>query len=594
MAEHLARKLAVILHADVVGSTRLVQRDETLAHERIRNTFLEFSNTIESYGGLTHELRGDALVAEFDRASDAISASLAFQAGVSESSMNIDDDIVAQLRIGISMGEVVIADNTVTGAGVVLAQRIEQLARPGGVCVQAAAYETAPKRLPYRYKSLGECELKGFDEPVRVYSVTLEDGKPIPPPDRALRSERPELDLPDKPSIAVLPFANMSGDAEQEYFADGVADDLITALSNVQSFFVIARNSTFVYRDQAVDVKQVGRELGVHYVVEGSVRKGGDRLRVNAQLLDATTGKHIWANRYDGGMDDIFDFQDEITASIVGAIEPHLNRAELERVKQKRPENLDAYDFTLRGLAAMNELTPESTAEALELYRKAIAVDPKYARAYACASWCYRRHVQLKGLTLSAEDKVESIRLAHSALKLDQTDPYVLWQAGMTLGFLEHDFDTMTELVDRSLESNSNSVRAWIASGSLRCILGEPERAIEDAERAMRLSPLDTSKWVAYGVLASAHMQKGDYEEAASWARRSVREHPFNLPAYHVLAASCAQTGHPDEARDAIKQLRALDPEITIARLVEIYPVAKYKNLVGFVDGLRKAGLPDE
>ena len=399
--------------------------------------------------------------------------------------------------------------------------------------------------------------------------------------------------LPDKPSIAVLPFANLSGDPEQEYFSDGITDDLITALSNVRSFFVIAHHSSFTYKGRAVDVKDVGRELGVHYVLEGSVRKAGNRVRVTAQLVEAASGNHIWADRYDGALDDIFDLQDEISASVVGAIEPQLHRAEVERIRHKRPESFDAYDLTLSGLAKMNKLNPRDTADALTLFLEAIELDANYARAYVCASYCHRRQVQLKGMVLSEEDKAASIRLAHAGLRADRTDPYVLWQAAMTVALVEKDYEEAAALVDRSLAINANANRAWIASGMLRCFLGDPETAIEHAERAMRLSPLDISMWVAESVMANACMQLGNYEEALAWARKTARRHPDNLPAHHVLAASAAQLGRRQEAEAAVRDVLEMDPALTIARLKEIYPVARYKNLEGFIEGLRKAGLPE-
>ncbi|MEE8121196.1 MAG: adenylate/guanylate cyclase domain-containing protein, partial [Anaerolineales bacterium] len=287
MAEHSPRKLAVILHADVVGSTALVQKNETLAHERIQESFRRFSKTIESYGGTTHELRGDALVAGFGRVSDAICASVAFQRENSDFNTTLEDDIQPRLRLGIAMGEVVIADNTVTGEGVVLAQRLEQIAKPGGVCIQGAAYETVPKRLPFHYETLGEQTLKGFEEPVRAYGITLKAGEAVPAPESVSRSEKLALKTPDKPSIAVLAFTNMSGDPEQEYFSDGLTEDIITALTHWRSFPVIARNSSFAYKDKPVDIIRVGQELQARYLLEGSVRKGADRVRISAQLIDA-------------------------------------------------------------------------------------------------------------------------------------------------------------------------------------------------------------------------------------------------------------------------------------------------------------------
>lgn len=292
-------------------------------------------------------------------------------------------------------------------------------------------------------------------------------------------------------------------------------------------------------------------------------------------------------------LDDIFDLQDKITTTVVGAIEPHLNRAEFERTKQKRPDGLDAYDFTLRGLQAMNELTPEGTAKALVLFKRAIEADPNYARANVCASWCYRRHVQLRGLTLPENERSECIRLADAALRADGTDPYVLWQAAMTRMLVEGDLDSATALLDRSLAINANSTRAWSASGILRCTLGEPGVAIDHAERAIRLSPLDPSMWVPHGLVANAKLQLGDYQQAMSFARKSIRLHRYNLPVYYVLAASYAQLGHMGEARDTVCQLLNLDPEAAISRLQQIFPVARYQNLEGFLEGLRKAGLAD-
>ena len=309
-------KLAVILHADIAGSTSLVQQDEHLAHERIQDTFLRFSGTIEKYQGHVRELRGDALLAEFERASDAVTAVLAFQAEQAEFVAQLNDNIQPAVRVGISLGEVIIADNTVTGAGVVLAQRIEQLAEPGGLCITGAVHEALPQRMPFEQDDLGERQVKGFDEQIKVYAVSLCPGASIPEPEALPQTEAVALALPDKPSIAVLPFTNMSGDSEQEYFSDGITEDIITALSRISGLLVVARNSTMVYKGKTVDVRQVGKEQGVRYVLEGSVRKGGNRVRITAQLIDATTGHHQWADRYDRDLNDIFAVQDEVTRNV--------------------------------------------------------------------------------------------------------------------------------------------------------------------------------------------------------------------------------------------------------------------------------------
>ncbi len=594
-SKRLPRKLAAILYADVAGYSRLTGEDEDATHRALSEYLDLISRTIVSHHGQVMHYAGDAVLAKFDAVVDAMSSAVAVQDELEARNRQLSEQRKLQFRIGVNLGDVIEDRGDIYGDGVNVAARLESLAEPGGICISESVRTAIGNKLPLDYEFMGEQSVKNIAEPVRSYRVTMKtasDTQTVPASANDSR-EPPEPEPSDKPSIAVLPFTNMSAEPEQEYFADGVTEDIITALSNVQSFFVIARNSTFTYKGKSVDVKDVGRQLGVRYVMEGSIRKAGNQVRVTAQLLDAGSGKHIWADKYDGALDDIFDLQDQITSTVIGAIEPRLHRAEIERVKHKRPDSLDAYDYVLRGLASMNELTPEDTAAGLHQFRLAIERDPNYARAYACASWCYRRHVQINGMTLSEEDRDECIRLTNAALKADDTDPYVLWHAGLTAGLLENDLDAGTALVDRSLAINPNSVRAWASSGMLRNISANTSTAIEHAERAMRLSPLDTAMWVLYSVLAIAHMQEQRYEDAASWARKSIRQHRFNLPAYHVLAASCTHRDRLDEAKETIQQLLELDPELTITRLQEIYPVANYKNLDSFLDGLRRAGLPE-
>ncbi len=594
-SKRLPRKLAAILYADVAGYSRLTGEDEDATHRALSEYLDLISLTIEAHHGQVMHYAGDAVLAKFDAVIDAMSSAVAVQDELEARNRQLSEQRKLQFRIGINLGDVIEDRGDIYGDGVNVAARLEGLAEPGGICISESVRTAIGNKLPLSFEFMGEQSVKNIAEPVRSYRVITKTASDARTADNSANDskEPPEPEPSDKPSIAVLPFTNMSADPEQEYFSDGVTEDIITALSNVRSFFVIARNSTFTYKGKSVDVKDVGRQLGVRYVMEGSVRKAGNRVRVTAQLLDAGSGKHIWADKYDGALDDIFDLQDQITSTVIGAIEPRLQRAEFERVKHKRPDSLDAYDFVLRGLASMNKLTPEDTAEGLHQFRLAIERDPNYGRAYACASWCYRRHVQISGMTLSEEDRNESIRLTDAALKADDTDPYVLWQAGLTAGLLENDLDAATALVDRSLAINPNAVRAWASSGLLRNILADTSTAIEHAERAMRLSPLDTAMWVLYSVLAIAHMQEQRYEDAASWARKSIRQHRHNLPAYHVLAASCTQLDRLDEAKKTIQQLLELDPELTITRLQEIFPVANYKNLDSFLDGLRRAGLPE-
>ena len=588
--ENVTRKLAAVLAADVAGYTRLMEADEETTLENwwsARNEVIDPS--IDEHGGRIVKHTGDGFLAEFSTATEAVRCAVAMQNALLIRHSGTPEDKRFAFRMGINLGEIVADDEDIYGDGVNIAARIESLAEPGGIWISANIHEQVHKKLEIPFLDMGERTMKNLSSPVRVFRIVLS----VDPRDRSGAAARATSAKGDKPTIAVLPFTNLSGDADQEYFADGITEDLITALSNVQSFFVIARNSTYVYKGRAVDVKQVSRDLGAHYVMEGSVRKAGNRVRVSAQLLNATEGTHVWGDRYDGALDDIFDLQDKITANVVGAIEPQFLTAEAERIKQKHPESLDAYDYTLRGLALMNALTPEDADEALRLFRMASEIDPSYGRPLVCASWCYRRKVQITGMNLSDDDRDESLRLANAALKVGRTDPYVMWQAGLTFAHLERKFDEAMALIDRSLSVNANSNRAWLASAMIRCMAGDPEGAIDHAERARLLSPLETSAWVADGALATAHMQEERYEQAVTWARNACRANAYNAPAYHVLAASSAQIDRMDDAKSALDRALELNPDLTVSRLREIYPIENYRNLDGFLTGLRLAGLAE-
>jgi len=443
--DQLSRKLAVILHADVVGSTSLVQKNETLAHERIQSAFNSFSKTISSYGGIAREIRGDALVAEFKRASDAVAAALAFQRSNEQINSTLGDEIRPKLRIGISLGEVIIADNTITGAGVVLAQRLEQLAEPGGVVVQGSVSETVPSRMPFEYKNLGEREVKGFDQPVRAFSVLLKQGEEIPVPEANLVSpaEHPDnsqilailppetyesltgepLVLPDKPSIAVLPFQNMSGDTEQEYFADGMVEDIITTLSRIPDLIVIARNSTFVYKGRAVDVRQVGKELGVGHVLEGSVRKSGGRLRITAQLVNSQNGDHIWAERYDRNLDDIFAIQDEITHNIVVELQVKLVQGEDSRLVASGTKSVEAWELATRSGILIDSHIRDNTVIAKQLLNRALELDENYPTAWVMLGWVYWEESVWNWSAEPEATMQKALEAAEKALSLDPDFP---------------------------------------------------------------------------------------------------------------------------------------------------------------------------
>jgi TolB-like protein/Tfp pilus assembly protein PilF len=403
----------------------------------------------------------------------------------------------------------------------------------------------------------------------------------------------PQLALPDKPSIAVLPFQNLSGDSEQEYFADGVVEDIISALSRKRWLFVIARNSSFTYKGRAVDVKQVGRELGVRYVLEGSVRKSANRVRITGQLIDAATGVHLSAERFDGDLEDIFDLQDRITASVVGAISPKLEQAEIERARQKPTESLDAYDYFLRAMAKFYQWSRGTNDEAMQLFYKAIEIDPEFATAYSMAAWCYAWRKISGWMTDPAQEIAEGARLAWRAVELGKDDSVALARAGHALALLIGDLDSGAAYIDRALVLDPNLARGWYASGWVRNYRGEPDVAIEHLARAMRLSPLDPTLYHMQAGTGFAHMLAGRFDEASSWAERAFRQEQNYHPAAIVRAASYALCGRMEEAGRAMERLRQIDPTLRISNLKDRHPIRRPSDLARLADGLRKAGLPE-
>ena len=401
--------------------------------------------------------------------------------------------------------------------------------------------------------------------------------------------------LPDKPSMAVLPFQNMSDDPEQEYFADGIVEDIITALCHIRWLFVIARNSSFAYKGRAVDPKQVGRELGVRYVLEGGVRKAARRVRITAQLVDASTGAHLWADHFDGSLEDIFDLQDQVTASVVGAILPKLEEAEIERAKRKPTESLDAYDYFLRGLASTHRMTRESVSEALALFAKAIELDPDFASPHGVAAFCYVVR-KINGWTVDrAQEVADAARLAWRAAELGKDDAVALAFGGLALGYVAGDLEGAIALIDRALALNPNQAAAWYASGTVRAFRGgEPDVAIEHLARAMRLSPFDPFMFTMQGVTAFAHFFAGRYDEASSWAEKAFWERPNILATLRIAAVSNAYAGRLEEARKAVARALELDPDMRLSNLKDrIGTFRRPEDFAKYADGLRKAGLPE-
>jgi TolB-like protein len=401
------------------------------------------------------------------------------------------------------------------------------------------------------------------------------------------------LALPDRPSIAALPFLNLSGDPGQEYFADGVVEDITSALSRIRWLFVIARNSSFTYKGRAVDVKQVGRELGVRYVLEGSVRKAAERVRITGQLIDATTGGHLWADRFEGTLDDVFELQDQVTASVVGAIAPQLERAEIERAKRKPTESLDAYDYYLRGMANLHRGTRVSIDEALAQFYHALRRDQNFASAYAMAAWCHLWRKVNGWMTDRPRETAEGARLARRAIELGRDDAVALTRSGHALGHFTGDLDGGIALIDRALVLDPNLASAWFLGGFLRVWHGEPDGAIEHFARAMRLSPLDPEMYRMQAGMAVAHLFAGRFEAASSWAEKAFRDLPSFLMVVGIIAASHALAGRTDEARRAMDHLRQLDSTLRISNLEDWLPIHRPADLATLADGLRRAGLPE-
>jgi TolB-like protein/DNA-binding SARP family transcriptional activator len=402
-----------------------------------------------------------------------------------------------------------------------------------------------------------------------------------------------ELPLPDKPSIAVLPFQNLSGDPEQEYFADGIVEEIITALSRMRWLFVIDRNSSFIYKGRAVHIRQIGRELGVRYVLEGSVRKSASRVRITGQLVDATSATHLWAERFEGGLEDVFDLQDQVTAGVVGAIGPKLELAEIERIKHKPTESLDAYDLFLRGMACVHRWTREANVEALRLFYRAIDLDADFASAYGMAARCYSQRKASAWVVDRAKEVAETARLARRAVELGKDDAVALCTAGIALSFVVGERDEGGDLLNRALALNPNWAWAWIFSGWNKVWQGEPDIAIEYLGRAMRLSPQDPQIVNAYAAIASAHFFAGRHTEAAAWAEKAMREQPNHFIATCMAAASSALVSRPTKAARAMARLRELDPSLRMSNLETLFPIRRPEDFAMWSRGMRMAGLPE-
>jgi TolB-like protein/class 3 adenylate cyclase/Tfp pilus assembly protein PilF len=527
----LEHRLAAIMATDVVGYSQRMQSDEAGTLTALNAIRAASQNQIKQHRGRIANTAGDSVLAEFVSAVDAVRCALALQDTLDQHNL--------QVRVGIHLGDVVDQDGDLFGTAVNVAARLQSIAQPGGIVVSAAVRDAIAGKLPASFADLGLKTLKNIEEPIRAYALSPKTGSVSPGVSQLVEP----LPLPSKPSIAVLPFDNLSGDREQEYFADGMVEEIITALSRMRWLFVIARNSSFTYKGKAVDVKQVGRELGVRYVLEGSVRKAGSRVRITGQLIDTSTGAHLWADRFDGALEDIFDLQDQVTASVVGAIAPKLEQAEIERTRRKPTENLDAYDYYLRGLAAFHQWTKEGNDDALSNLYRAIELDPNFASACGMAARCYAQRKGSGWITDSAHDVAEAAKLARRAVALGKDDAVALCTAGFALVHLGEDIEYGDALISQALVLNPNLASAWLFSGWAKASLGEPEVAIEHVTRAMRLSPNDPLKFSMFCALGLAHFIAGRYTQALAVAEAAARDRPEYVHPICIVAASAALSG---------------------------------------------------
>jgi TolB-like protein/class 3 adenylate cyclase len=592
MAEdRVDRRLAAIFAGDIAGYSRLMGTDEEGTLRQLKAHRKELVDPkITEHRGRIVKTTGDGMLVEFVSVVDAVRCAVDIQRGMAERNTEVPVEKRIEFRIGINIGDIIIDGDDIFGDGVNVAARLQALADPGGIMVSGIVHDQVRDKLSFGFEDLGEQAVKNIARPVGVHRVQISE---FHTPTAVKLGTPANMPISSRPSIAVLPFANMSGDPEQEYFADGIVEEIITALSHMRWLSVIARNSSFTYKGKNVDVKQIGRDLGVRYVLEGSVRKGGNRLRITGQLIDTATGAHLWADRFDGATEDIFELQDQITAKVLSAIAPKLEQAEIERAKRKPTENLDAYDYFLRGMAGIHQWTKESYDEALRLFYRSIELDPGFASAYGMASWCFVWRKVNGWMNDRVNEVAEAERLARRAVELGPDDAIALSGGGYALVFVAHDLDNGPAFIERALALNPNLSWALYSGGWTKAFLGEPDAAIKHLSDAMRLSPFDPLGFRAQSGIAFANFLAGRYDEAISWAEKALRERPNNLAAIRELAAASALAGRLPEAQRAMAQLRQIDPTKRVSTVKDWVPLRRPDDLNRLQEGLRKAGLPD-
>jgi adenylate cyclase len=595
----MQRRLAAILAADVVAYSRLMAEDEAGTLDALKEHRRELIDpTIARHNGRTVKLMGDGALVEFASVVDAIACAAEIQAAMAGRNTGVPEARRITFRIGINLGDVIVEGDDIYGGGVNVAARLEALAEPGGICLSGTAYDTAYDKLDLVFEDLGEQQVKNIDQPVRTYRVVL-DGEPGRGADAGVDAGAvpgavpgAALALPDKPSLAVLPFANMSAEPDQEFFADGISEDIITELSKFRTLFVIARNSSFAFKGQSVDVKEVSARLGVRYVVEGSVRRAGGRVRITAQLIDAVDDSHIWAERYDRDLEDIFAVQDEVTRAIVSAIEPQLASSERLRARRKPTESLGAWECYQRGLWHIHQYRAEDAEEAIAFLGRAIELDPTFASAHAGLAFVLYYKVILGFSEDRPGDLARALAAGTAAVRLDENDPF----AHVALGRVhtaKGEHDQAIDYCNRAIDLNPNYASAYFGRAHSLWMSGRPAEAVLSHDEAMRLSPRDPLLWAFHASKAIALILLERYEEALEHARQAQRQPNTALWAFMPEVSALGLMGRLDEARSALERVHRLKPDVTCSFATQVLPISRKADREHFVRGLKAAGVPE-
>jgi TolB-like protein/class 3 adenylate cyclase len=578
MKQPVERRLAAILAADVAGYSRLMGLDEAGTAKALREHRATADPVIAQHGGRIVKTTGDGVLIEFSSVVGAVQCAMALQKLAAERNTGLPDESRMEWRIGIHVGDVLVEGDDILGDGVNIAARLEGIAEPGGICISDDAFRQVRGKIEVEFADMGEQSLKNIARPLRVYSIgpSLATEQPTTPPTAPA--------LPDKPSIAVLPFANMSGDREQEYFVDGMVEEIITALSRIRWLFVIARNSTYTYKGRTVDVKQVGRELGVRYVLEGSVRKAGGRVRITAQLIDALSGTHLWADRFDGSLEDVFNLQDKVAFSAAGVIESTLQTAEIRRAVDRPTTELTTYDLYLRALPEHRSWDRERIHSALDLLERAIERDPNFGPALAAAAVCHHHFTTIGGIGDPGTHRRAALAYAHRALQASSSDPSTIASVASILGYFGEDIEPAIALVDRALDLNPSFARGWGISGWLRLWAGHQNVAVEHLQIAIRLSPLDRNATQLFGIGVARFFERR-LDEAIATLLTTLSELPGHAGIYRYLASCYAHAGRLEDAREIVRQLRTITPNV----LPNVVQWRRPEHREFFLSGLRVA-----